>query len=248
VGALSHYLEDEGIATTQISLVREHTAAIGAPRALWVPYILGRPFGVPGDAAFQRRVLLAVLNLLEAESGPVLADYDEEAPADSGAADASESFACPVSFSKVIAGDDASALQQEITELAPWHDIAVQRRGRTTAALSGLSAEQAARFITDFIADPQKLSFRDDLARGLALRLACEDIKAFYFEAVSAQPGQSAAKQAHEWFWRQTVAGRVFLDLREVCLGHADASVYGFGSNNLVPRAILHTLGAVANT
>lgn len=248
MGALSHYLEDEGIATTQISLVREHTAAIGAPRALWVPFILGRPFGVPGDAAFQRRVLLAVLRLLEAESGPVLEDYAEDAPAAATADESSENFACPVSFSKGIAGDDATALQQEIAELAPWHDIAVQRRGRTTAALSGLSAEQAARFITDFIADPQKPSYRDDLALGLALRLACEDIKAFYFEAVSAQPGQSAAQQAHEWFWRETAAGRVFLSLREACLGHADASVHTFGSSNLVPRAILHTLGAVANT
>jgi hypothetical protein len=212
-----------------------------------VPFILGRPFGVPGDAAFQRRVLLAVLRLFESSSGPVLADYAEDAPASPDAADAAEGFACPVSFSKVIAGDDASALQQEITELAPWHDIAVQRRGRTTATLSGLSAEQAARFITDFIADPQKSSFRDDIARGLALRLACEDIKAFYFEAVSAQPGQSAAQQAHEWFWRDTAAGRVFLNLREACLGHDDASVLDFGSKNLVPRAILHTLGAVAN-
>ena len=69
------------MATTQISLVREHTAAMGPPRALWVPFILGRPFGVPGDAAFQQRVLRSVLNLLEAPAGPVLADYSEEAPA-----------------------------------------------------------------------------------------------------------------------------------------------------------------------
>lgn len=248
MGALGHYLEEEGIATTQISLVREHTAAIGAPRALWVPFILGRPFGVPGDAAFQRRVLLAVLRLLEAESGPVLEDYPEEAPAAAVADDEAESFACPVSFGKAPAADDASALQQEIAELAPWHDLAAQRRGRTTAALSGLDAEAAARFITDFIADPQKTSYRADLACGLALRLACEDIKAFYLEAVGAQPGQSAAHQAHEWFWRETVAGRVFLSLRKVCLGHADASVHGFGSNNLVPRAILHTPGTAAGT
>ena len=49
------------------------------PRALWVPFIMGRPLGVPKDAAFQRRVLLAALNLLESASGPVVVDYPEDA-------------------------------------------------------------------------------------------------------------------------------------------------------------------------
>mgnify|MGYP003335126148 CR=1 FL=1 len=66
MGALGHYLEQGGIATTAISLIREHTEAIRPPRALWVPFELGRPFAVPHDAAFQRRVLIAVLRLLEA--------------------------------------------------------------------------------------------------------------------------------------------------------------------------------------
>ena len=61
MSALGHYLEEEGIATTQISLIREHTEAMKPPRALWVPFVLGRPFGVPNDAAFQRRVVLAAL-------------------------------------------------------------------------------------------------------------------------------------------------------------------------------------------
>lgn len=50
------------------------------PRALWVSFDLGRPLGVPGDAAFQTRALTAVLNLLEAPAGPVLVDYPEDAP------------------------------------------------------------------------------------------------------------------------------------------------------------------------
>jgi tripartite-type tricarboxylate transporter receptor subunit TctC len=39
VGALGRWFEEEGIPTTQISLVREHTEAIQPPRALWVPFI-----------------------------------------------------------------------------------------------------------------------------------------------------------------------------------------------------------------
>ena len=56
MGGLAHYLEDEGVATTQISLIREHSEAMKPPRALWVPFELGRPLGAPSDAAFQRRV------------------------------------------------------------------------------------------------------------------------------------------------------------------------------------------------
>lgn len=220
--------------------MREHTAAINPPRALWVPFILGRPFGVPNDAEFQRRVLLAVLRLLEAAAGPVLAEYLEDAP--QPATDATEGFACPVNFSSVGAADVAAALQQEIAELAPWHDIARERRSRTTAALSGLTPPEAGRFVTDFVAQANLPSYRTELARGLALRLACEDLKAFYLEAVNAQPGQLAARQAHEWFWRETIAGRVFLHLREACLNSTDSSVRQFAANNLVPRAILHTL------
>jgi hypothetical protein len=240
VGALGHYLEEEGIATSQISLIREHTSAIAPPRALWVPFILGRPLGVPGDARFQRRVLLAALRLLEARAGPVLEDYPEEAPE---AGDGDEAFACPVDFTAGEKGDDASDLERELAQLAPWHDIALGRRGRTTAVLSGLSPSDAARFITGFIADPERRPYREDLTRPQALRLASADIKAFYLEAVAAQPGRKAAEQANDWFWRETAAGRTLLQLREVGLNHEDASVRAFASKHLVPRAILRELG-----
>ncbi len=75
MGGLAHYLEEEGVATTQISLIREHTEIIKPPRALWVPFELGRPLGLPDDPALQTRVLVAALKLLEAERGPVLEDF-----------------------------------------------------------------------------------------------------------------------------------------------------------------------------
>jgi len=66
--------------------------------------MLGRPFGVPNDPAFQRRVLSALLQLFAAARGPVLDDYPEEAPADPGDA---EGYACPVSFARAV--DDRAA-------------------------------------------------------------------------------------------------------------------------------------------
>ncbi|MEC7303801.1 MAG: selenoprotein B, partial [Pseudomonadota bacterium] len=80
MSALGHYLEAEGLPTTQISLVRMHTEVIQPPRALWVPFELGRPFGTRCEAAFQRRVISAALALFESESGPVMKDFPEDAP------------------------------------------------------------------------------------------------------------------------------------------------------------------------
>ena len=112
--------------------MREHTAAINPPRALWVPFILGRPFGVPGDGAFQRRVLLAALRLLEAPAGSVLVDYPEDAP--QPRAEEMQGAACPVSFERTAdRADPGAQLAREIEELAPWHDLAVKRRAASTA-------------------------------------------------------------------------------------------------------------------
>ncbi|MEQ1773456.1 MAG: hypothetical protein ABL891_06685 [Burkholderiales bacterium] len=242
MGALGRWIEEEGIATTQISLVREHTAAIRPPRALWVPFILGRPLGAPGDPAFQRRVLLAALQLLEAESGPQLADYAEDAPladeADSGA------FVCPVSFNRSVVEEGlASELQREVAQLAPWYELASRQRKsgrevRTTATLSGLAPEAMAKFITDFISNTATPSYRDDVPLPLALRLVTQDLKAYYLEAVAVQPGARAALEAREWFWRGTTAGQAFLRLRDACLAHADDTVKGVGARSLVPLAI----------
>ena len=77
---LAHFLEEEGLPTTQVSLIRLHTEKTKPPRALWVPFEFGRPFGVPNGPAFQKRVLLAALALLVAPGGPVLEDFPEDAP------------------------------------------------------------------------------------------------------------------------------------------------------------------------
>ena len=237
MGALGHYLEEEGIPTTQISLVREHTAVMHPPRALWVSFILGRPFGVPNDAAFQRRVLVAVLGLLEAKSGPVLEDYPEDAPRP--LEEELEEFACPFTLRRPPGKSDlAGELQREVAELVPWHELSQKKRGRTTAGMSGLPAEAAAKFVTDFIADPSIPGYREDLTPVGALRLACHDLKAYYFEAAAAQPGARAALEAEQWFWRETVAGRVFLKLREVCMAAEDKALRHFGARNVVPMAI----------
>ena len=62
------------------ALIRKHAEEIKPPRALAVPFELGRPLGAPNEPEFQRRVLRECLELLNAESGPVLADFPDTAP------------------------------------------------------------------------------------------------------------------------------------------------------------------------
>jgi hypothetical protein len=141
VGALGHFIEREGVPTAQISLIREQTAAIKPPRALWVPFMLGRPFGAPNAPDFQRNVLRALLGLLEHTSGPVLEDFPDDAPPD---VTGETTFACPVSFApaQTSVNDPVAAMRQEIAQLAPWYELALKRRGRTTVGVSGLGMNE----------------------------------------------------------------------------------------------------------
>lgn len=240
MGALGHYLEEGGVATTAVSLIREHTEAIRPPRALWVPFELGRPFAVPHDAAFQRRVLLAVLRLLEVPSGPVLVDYPEPAPPT--AADAMEGVACPVSFAGAAEPDDlGAALVREIEEIAPWYDLARERRGRTTVGASGVSVEEAGRIIGAYLMGKDRERIHR-LGVGESLKLAYEDIRAYYFEAAGARPGGAQAREILRWFWFKTVAGRAFVQLQKVCLASRDESAKLFASRSLVPNVIQREL------
>jgi len=238
VGALAHYLEEEGIPTTQVSLVREHTEALVPPRALWVPFILGRPFGVPGDAAFQRAVLLAALRLLESPQGPVLEDYPVDAPDDAvEAVDAGAS--CPVSFPRMNAeGTLAECLTDEISQLTAWHEVAVRHRGHTVTGLTGLLPGELGAFLCTWLGASPDPTFRADLAPAHALKLATDELKAFYYEAKAAQPGRHAADEIHDWFWMHTSAGRLFLALRQRARESADERMQGFASGSLVPRRV----------
>ncbi len=241
VGALAHYLEDEGLPTVQISLIREHTEKIKPPRTLWVPFELGRPLGAPGDAAFQTEVLRSTLALLETPSGPVLADFPKDAPT---ASDAPAVLACPVNFPAPVKDlTDTARLQQtfqhEIAELRSWYDLAVAQRGRTTATVSGLSPEAIGTFISDFLTDNIPDSPRDDLSALDVLKLAVEDLKAYYYEAVSAQPGQqhTASTALTDWFWHQTAAGQVMFTLQEQGKHRDDSSWKLFSQLLLIPHA-----------
>ena len=241
MGALGHFIEREGVPTAQISLIREQTAAIKPPRALWVPFMLGRPFGAPNAPDFQRDVLRALLRLFEHTSGPVLEDFPDDAPPDVAG---ETTFACPVSFApaQTSINDPATAMRQEIAQLAPWYELALKRRGRTTVGVSGLGMNEAADFAASYAGETPAAPYDARLSPGVALKRVCDDLKAYHYEAVAAQPGNLSPKEIDRWFWFETATAKVFVAIRDACLKSEDQSLQPLGRLSLVPRAVGHAL------
>ncbi len=226
--------------TTQISLIREHTEKIKPPRALWVPFELGRPIGVPDDTAFQTRVVAAALELFDAPSGPVLMDYPEDAPPVEGPA----TLVCPVSFALPESDDSDNAkltakLLEEIALMRPWYDRAVDKRKRTTVGVSSMAPESMGSFVAEFL-DGSMPESNGDLSPATLFKLAVEDLKAYYSEAALAQPGQEEAdsKTLSAWFYRETVAGNVLSAVRNAHKDTEDKAMRLVINILLIPRAL----------
>ena len=247
---MAHYLEERGLPTTSISLVRENTVLIRPPRALWVPFPLGRPFGAPNEPAFQTRVLLAALALLERPDGPViLEDFPDDAPGQSTADLVGEALVCPVSFPAALSEGEPELLDRvlaEIASLAPWHALFLTGHGgRSGATAGGLSVEDSARLIAEFIAAGTASPGDGDFA--VALRNAAVDLQAWYSEAMASQPGQGGSPAAlADWFWGETAAGALLLALHPACLASGNVRVRQVGLGQLVPRAQKHRLAGPA--
>jgi hypothetical protein len=239
VSALGQYLEEEGIATVSISLIREHTAALNPPRALWVPFMLGRPLGVPNDAAFQRKVLLAALQLLERDSGPVLEDFSEDAPYED-LGEVAPADNCPVSFPRKRSdGSLTERLGDEIAQLQAWHAVAVQQHGRTTLGMTGLPPAALGNYVASWLGATPPALYREGMTPGGALKLATDELKTFYCEAKSAQPGRHSPDSIAEWFWLQTAAGEAFIALRDMAAKSSEPSMKGLATLSLVPRSVV---------
>jgi len=78
VGLIQAAIERAGITTVSISLLREVTAIIRPPRALFVPYPMGFPLGAPNNPELQHRIIAAALSLLPRTDVPVLAEFQDE--------------------------------------------------------------------------------------------------------------------------------------------------------------------------
>ncbi|MCP3912591.1 MAG: hypothetical protein GY713_16745, partial [Actinomycetia bacterium] len=126
------------MATTSISIIREQSEAVRPPRALWVPYALGRPLGSADDPEFQKNVIRASLAMLETASERTIEDYPVEAPDEAGPG----VWACPLNLE--IEADDSftGRLLAEVDRLRPWSAETRSQRGRTLFGVTGAGPDQ----------------------------------------------------------------------------------------------------------
>ena len=69
----------------------------------------------------------------------------------------------------------------------------------------------------------------------LSLRMLSDDIKALYGEAAQAEGPVPSAHQFDEWVWRQTVAGRLLIDLRTAATASENNALKTVGGRFFVP-------------
>jgi hypothetical protein len=212
---LARALEAEGIATTSISMVREHSEKVKPPRALFVPFPFGYALGRPDDPALQHRVLRAALDLLTEPAGPVLRDFpDDTEPGDQPAAPAQASAIAPAA-----AIPDDPAL--ETAQMRQYHEQWLARSGgRTAFGLSGIPATRfrgVIRFLEAFAAGEE--ADMEERPRALPLpgfiRYCADDLKALYLEGRLAMKPSSGGDEVLRWFWAETAAGQLLRRVRD---------------------------------
>jgi hypothetical protein len=191
--------------------------------------------------------LLAALDLLEAPGGPLLEDFPEDAPE---SPNENKMPVPPVAFSRnFISSIEAlqmpEALRSEIAAMRPRYDAAVAQRKRTTVGVSGIAPNALADFIYSFIKAEQPENPRKDLPIIYSLKFAIEDLKAYYLEGITSRPGQEelSSKALQNWFWDETIAGKVILDLKKILQTDSDKLTSMFGRYFIVPGEIARRKG-----
>jgi hypothetical protein len=212
---LARALEAAGIATTSISMVREHTEKVKPPRALFVPFPFGHALGRANDSELQHRVLRAALALFAERAGPVLHDFPDDAePGDQPPAPAQASAIAPAA---TVPADTAT----ETAQMRQYHEQWLARSGgRTAFGLSGIPATRfrgVVRFLERFAAgDDADMEERPaDQPLANFLRYCADDLKALYLEGYLAMKPAVGGDEVARWFWAETAAGQLLRQVRD---------------------------------
>jgi hypothetical protein len=216
VSALGHYLEEEGIASVAIALIRPQAEHTRPPRALWVPFELGRPIGPPSDPAFQKRVILTAMGMLVEGGGPVrIIDFPHDDPREI----ADPNWRPPIRAAKE---HGAEALVAELRALARAYAASCTRRERSTVGLSTLPPAECGAYVAAWLRGERPPSPIADMSPALALRFVIDDLKAFALEAALSSGSKPSSQQLGDWLWNETALGAGLQVIRRQCLAGDD--------------------------
>ncbi|SDY87919.1 hypothetical protein SAMN05661080_04887 [Modestobacter sp. DSM 44400] len=211
-----------------LALVREHAVAVQPPRALYVPYPFGAPLGRPLDAEHQHRVLAAALALLE-RNAPSLADFNDS--------EYIEQRGAPMQNSEVDTKPgcgprlDANPAT-ETTRVRQYYNQWVERRGRTTVGVTGISPSRfraIIRFLEDYAAgkDADMRERPSHIPLGEWIRLCALDLRAMFSEAKMVMHPGVTSDEIDRWFWSETSVAALLVRVRDRMAASDDATLRG---------------------
>ena len=223
-------LEEGGLPTVQIVQLREHALRVKPPRALFVPFPFGRALGAPGDAALQLRVLRAALALFDAPGGPVLVDLEGDDPYAGQPLDIPQAAAFPAPAATPDPADELTALRRS------YLAFVAANGGRSTTGFTGVPQRRfrsLVRFLEAYAngeaADhPERPA---DVTVPRFLRLASDDLKAFYLEARVHEHPNEPFGDPERWLWGETALGVLLRRVRDrlEAAGDPDSAAAAFG-------------------
>jgi hypothetical protein len=76
----------------------------------------------------------------------------------------------------------------------------------------------------------------------MALNFTVDDLRAYYYEAVSAQPGKGLPDSSvlDDWFWQETAVSKILFKINTLCLDSDDKMIQLVGKILLVPSSQAH--------
>ncbi len=224
MSAIAHWLEQHGISTVVVGLIHLHLEKIQPPRALWVPFELGRPLGAPGDRDFQKRVLTEALMLVETQTKNTLVEFDSDDPR----AVADGNWQAPEIATQQSIADECAALK-------PFYQRQCVSSSRTAVGVSALTIPKAAELLDRVINDGTLPDATEEQSPVVALRLILDDLKAYYVET-ALTGGKPNSRQVHDWMWHNTLLGEQILMLRKRFMASGDTKLAALGERFSVPH------------
>ena len=221
---IARVLEQAGLCTTSISLVREHTEKIKPPRALFVPFPFGSALGRANDRELQHRVIAAALDLLSKPAGPILTDFPDD--------EALTEPAAPVQASAVAAVADEADVAMETTQMRRYYEQWIERSGRTSVGLTGIPPARfrgVVRFL-EALADGNEADMRErpaDVPLPVFIRRCIDDLKAMYYEARMAMKPEASGEEIARWFWGETALAQLVRRVKERMEAAEDPAMKG---------------------
>jgi hypothetical protein len=239
-------LEERGLPTTVIALVLPQVVKTRPPRALMVPFMLGRPLGEPNDSGFQQRVLLQALGLLARNDGPVILEHFSE---DNPSWFDRPGWRSSVVLTKYPVPPSPEGweriFQDELNLVLPAWGRFKSRFARTTVGLADLAVADWSGFVCAFLMGQLPIIPALDTP-ALSLRFLVDDIKALYGEAAQADGPPPSARQIDAWFWRETMAGELLLALRAMALESSNNALRTVGGRFFAPAPYVPRVDAIA--